>query len=112
MREEITDNQTTNPRHAPDATAPTVIGNRLARLRENLNATSVHTKVGKEQMMASDPARGRVMVNVFRAMAVAKVPFTMNFNAGVFVYWTVDNTWSFGQAVLFKNGAVKRALGI
>ena len=70
------------------------------------------TEVGKEQMMASDPARGRVMVNVFRAMvAVAKVPFTMNFNAGVFVYWTVDNTWSFGQAVLFKNGAVK-ALGI
>jgi len=70
------------------------------------------TEVGKEQMMASDPARGRMMVNVFRAMAVAMVPFTMNFNAGVFVYWTVNNTWSFGQAVLFKNGTVKRALGI
>ena len=26
---------------APDATAPTAIGNRLARLRENFNATSV-----------------------------------------------------------------------
>jgi YidC/Oxa1 family membrane protein insertase len=70
------------------------------------------TEVGKEQMMASDPARGRVMVNVFRALAVAMVPFTMNFNAGVFVYWTVNNTWSFGQAVLFKNQAVKNALGI
>lgn len=70
------------------------------------------TEVGKEQMMASDPARGRVMVNVFRAMAVAMVPFTMNFNAGVFVYWTVNNTWSFGQAMLFKNDGVKRALGI
>jgi YidC/Oxa1 family membrane protein insertase len=70
------------------------------------------TEVGKEQMMTSDPARGRVMINVFRAMAVAMVPFTMNFNAGVFVYWTVNNTWSFGQALLFKNKSVKKALGI
>ncbi|KAL7513345.1 hypothetical protein ACHAXN_010403 [Cyclotella atomus] len=70
------------------------------------------TEVGKDQMMATDPARGRVMINVFRAMAVAMVPFTMNFNAGVFVYWTVNNTWSFGQALLFKNERVKKALGI
>lgn len=70
------------------------------------------TEVGKDQMMASDPARGRVMVNVFRAMAVAMVPFTMNFNAGVFVYWTVNNTWSFGQTLFFKNSTVKNALGI
>ena len=70
------------------------------------------TEVGKEQMMASDPARGRIMINVFRGLAVAMVPFTMNFNAGVFVYWTVNNTWSFGQALLFKNEAFKKAVGI
>lgn len=70
------------------------------------------TEAGKEQMMASDPARGKVMLNVFRALAVVMVPLTMNFNAGVFVYWTVNNTWSLGQTLLFKNASVKKALGI
>ena len=70
------------------------------------------TEVGKEQMMASDPVRGRTMINAFRAMAVVMVPLTMNFNAGVFVYWTVNNTFSFLQAVVLKQPAVKRYFGI
>lgn len=70
------------------------------------------TEVGKDQMMASDPARGRIMLNVFRALAVAMVPMTMYFNSGVFVYWTVNNTFSFCQTMLFKNQTVKNALGI
>lgn len=70
------------------------------------------TEVGKDQMMASDPARGRIMLNVFRALAVAMVPMTMYFNSGVFVYWTVNNTFSFCQSMLFKNQTVKNALGI
>ena len=70
------------------------------------------TEMGKEQMMASDPARGRTMVNVFRGLAVIMVPITMNFNTGVFVYWTVNNTFSFVQAALLKQPAVKKAFGI
>lgn len=70
------------------------------------------TEVGKEQMMASDPVRGRTMINAFRAMAVVMVPLTMNFNAGVFVYWTVNNTFSFLQAVVLKQPTVKRYFGI
>ena len=70
------------------------------------------TEVGKEQMMASDPVRGRTMINAFRAMAVVMVPLTMNFNAGVFVYWTVNNTFSFLQAVVLKQPAVKKYFGI
>ena len=70
------------------------------------------TEVGKEQMMASDPARGRVMVNAFRALAVAMVPLTMNFNAAVFVYWTTNNTWSFVQAMVLKQPMVKKHFGI
>ncbi len=70
------------------------------------------TEVGKEQMMASDPARGRVMVNAFRALAVVMVPMTMNFNAAVFVYWTTNNTWSFVQAMVLKQPLVKKYFGI
>ncbi|KAL7540110.1 hypothetical protein ACHAXR_009870 [Thalassiosira sp. AJA248-18] len=70
------------------------------------------TEVGKEQMMASDPARGRVMVNAFRAMAVVMVPMTMNFNSATFVYWTTNNTWSFLQALLLKQPSVKKYFGI
>jgi len=70
------------------------------------------TEVGKEQMMANDPAKGQMMVNVFRAMAVVMVPLTMNFNSGVFVYWSVNNTWSFMQTIVLKQPAVKKYLGI
>lgn len=70
------------------------------------------TEVGKDQMMANDPNRGRIMVNAFRALAVVMVPMTMYFNSGVFVYWTVNNTFSFVQSLVFKNHGVKNALGI
>lgn len=70
------------------------------------------TEVGKEQMMATDAKRGKIMVNAFRALAVVMVPITMNFNAGVFVYWTTNNTWSFCQTVLLKQPVVKKMFGI
>lgn len=70
------------------------------------------TEVGKEQMMANDPARGRVMVNAFRAMAIVMVPMTMNFNSAVFVYWTTNNSFSFLQAVVLKQPAVRSYFGI
>mmetsp|Transcript_17521 Transcript_17521/g.35693 ORF Transcript_17521/g.35693 Transcript_17521/m.35693 type:complete len:438 (-) Transcript_17521:44-1357(-) len=70
------------------------------------------TELGKEQMMAQDPARGRVMTNAFRAMAIVMVPLTMDFNSAVFVYWSVNNTFSFFQTALFRQDAVKKAFGI
>ena len=70
------------------------------------------TELGKEQMMASDPARGRLMVNFFRGIALLMVPFTMDFNAAVFCYWTTNNTWSFLQAMVLKQPAVKKYFGI
>lgn len=70
------------------------------------------TETGKEQMMASDPARGKMMVNVFRALAVAMIPLTMNFNSGVFVYWSCNNLWSLGQTLFLKQAAVRKYLGI
>ena len=70
------------------------------------------TEVGKEQMMANDPAKGRVMVNAFRALAIVMVPMTMKFNSGIFVYWTVNNSWSFMQTLLLKQTSVKQYFGI
>jgi YidC/Oxa1 family membrane protein insertase len=70
------------------------------------------TEVGKDQMMASDPVRGRTMVNVFRALAVAMVPLTMNFNSAVFVYWTTNNSFSLLQSILLKQKFTKKAFGI
>lgn len=79
-----------------------------------LSATTflLMTEVGKDQMMASDPARGQTMVNVFRALAVAMVPLTMNFNSAVFVYWTTNNSFSLMQSLLLKQSFVKKAFGI
>mmetsp|Transcript_1652 Transcript_1652/g.2975 ORF Transcript_1652/g.2975 Transcript_1652/m.2975 type:complete len:420 (+) Transcript_1652:72-1331(+) len=70
------------------------------------------TEVGKEQMMATDPSKGQIMVNAFRAMAIIMVPVTMNFNSAIFCYWSVNNTWSFMQSLVLKQPAVKRYFGI
>jgi len=93
----------------PDLTAPDPY-----LIMPVLSATTflLMTEVGKEQMMASDPVKGKTMVNVFRALAVAMVPMTMNFNAAVFVYWTTNNSFSLLQSILLKQPIVKNAFGI
>lgn len=70
------------------------------------------TEAGKEQMMASDPNRGRVMVNAFRALAIVMVPLTMSFESSVFVYWTTNNTFSFIQTMVLKQPAVRKYFDI
>jgi len=69
-------------------------------------------ETGKEQMTATDPAKGKIMVNAFRAMAVVMVPMTMNFNAAVFCYWTTNNAFSFMQSLIFKQPSFKKYCGI
>lgn len=93
----------------PDLTAPDPY-----LIMPVLSATTflLMTEVGKDQMMASDPVKGKTMVNVFRALAVAMVPMTMNFNAAVFVYWTTNNSFSLLQSILLKQPIVKNAFGI
>ncbi|KAL3771124.1 hypothetical protein ACHAW5_010298 [Stephanodiscus triporus] len=66
------------------------------------------TEVGKEQMMASDPVRGRTMVNAFRALAIVMVPLTMSFQSSVFVYWTTNNTFSFVQTMVLRQPSVRK----
>lgn len=70
------------------------------------------TEIGKDQMMANDPVRGRTMVNAFRAMALVMVPLTASFNSAVFVYWTTNNTFSLLQSIVLKQPAVRKTFGI
>lgn len=69
-------------------------------------------ELGKEQMMASAPEQGRVMLNIFRGMAVIMVPITYTFPTAVFCYWSVNNTFSLVQSAFFHNKAVRKSLDI
>lgn len=69
-------------------------------------------ELGKEQMMASAPEQGRVMLNFFRGMAVVMVPITYSFPTAVFCYWSVNNSFSLVQSAFFHNKAVRKSLGI
>lgn len=69
-------------------------------------------ELGKEQMMASAPEQGRVMLNVFRGMAVIMIPITYSFPTAVFCYWSVNNTFSLIQSAVFHNKAMRKSLGI
>jgi len=47
-----------------------------------------------------------------RALAVAMVPLTAHFPAGLFVYWISSNTFSMFQLLLTRNKAFKTIVGI
>jgi len=69
-------------------------------------------EMGKEQMLATSPQQGKLMLTFFRSIAVVMIPLTMNFSSAVFCYWTVNNTFSFAQSALFKSASVRKSLGI
>lgn len=50
--------------------------------------------------------------NVMRGMAVAMVPLTMNMPAGVFVYWSCNNTISIVQTAALKTAALRSMFDI
>ena len=69
-------------------------------------------EIGKEQMLAGNPQQGPIMLNAFRGLGLIMVPITWNFTSAIFCYWCTNNLVSFGQAVLFKNPAMRKTLGI
>ena len=69
-------------------------------------------EIGKEQMLAGNPQQGPIMLNAFRGLGLIMVPITWNFTSAIFCYWCTNNLVSFGQAVLFKNAAMRKTLGI
>lgn len=69
-------------------------------------------ELGKEAMLASNPAQGKMMLNAFRGLAFFMVPVTLNFHTGIFCYWMTNNAISLGQSIIFRNSAARKALGI
>ena len=58
------------------------------------------------------PEKVIMMKNVFRGLAVIMIPATMNFSQGLFVYWSVNNTFSLVQGVLLRDERVRRFFDI
>ncbi len=67
---------------------------------------------GKEQMMATNPAQGEVMLNIFRGMSVVMFPVACGFSTGLLCYWVTNNTITLMQSVAFHNATVRKKLGI
>ncbi len=69
-------------------------------------------EVSKASMMASSPEQGKMMLTFFRIMGVMIVPFAMYFPTCLLCYWTVNNSFSLVQSVMFNNPKVRKGLGI
>eukprot|EP00545_Synedropsis_sp_CCMP1620_P007267 CAMPEP_0119004722 /NCGR_PEP_ID=MMETSP1176-20130426/1315_1 /TAXON_ID=265551 /ORGANISM="Synedropsis recta cf, Strain CCMP1620" /LENGTH=410 /DNA_ID=CAMNT_0006956463 /DNA_START=126 /DNA_END=1358 /DNA_ORIENTATION=+ len=69
-------------------------------------------EMNKEQMMATNPDQGKIMVNVFRAMSIVMVPAIANFPASLNLYWFINNSITAGQAGLFKTKGIRKMLNI
>lgn len=70
-------------------------------------------EVGKEQMLLSSPGpQGQFLLNFFRAMAVASLPFCASFEAAMLCYWATNNTITMGQTLVLKSPPVRKYFGI
>jgi YidC/Oxa1 family membrane protein insertase len=70
-------------------------------------------EMGKDQMTATgSKGQGLFMLNAFRIMSIAMVPFLMSFDTSMLCYWTANNTLTLVQTALLKQRKVRDALGI
>jgi len=69
-------------------------------------------EMGKEELVASNPAQGQVMLNVFRGMSIIMIPVCMNFHAAMLCYWTTNNVFTAAQTLAFKTPAFRKKMGI
>jgi len=69
-------------------------------------------EIGKDQMMAQNPAQGQLMVNVFRGMTLFMIPVCLSFDSAMLTYWTCNNGMTIGQTMFLKSPAVRQSMGI
>lgn len=69
-------------------------------------------EVGKDQMVAQNPAQGQLILNMFRGLSLFMLPVSFTFESGMLCYWTSNNLMTVGQALLLKNPVVRAQLGI
>ena len=58
------------------------------------------------------PEKVAMMKNIFRGLAVIMIPATMNFSQGLFVYWSVNNTFSLAQGIVLRDERVRQFFDI
>ena len=61
---------------------------------------------------ASMEGSRKIMMNVFRGLAVLMLPMTYFFPASLFVYWTTNNTFSILTNLVLRNEGLRRKLGM
>jgi YidC/Oxa1 family membrane protein insertase len=69
-------------------------------------------EMGKDQMMAQNPAQGKIMLNVFRALSISMLPVCINFDTAMLCYWTSNNILTIGQTALLKQSNARKYFGI
>ena len=69
-------------------------------------------EMSKDQMMARDATQGKLMLNVFRVMAVAMFPVCITFESAMLCYWTANNLLTLTQTGLLKADAVRKYFNI
>mmetsp|Transcript_26762 Transcript_26762/g.37615 ORF Transcript_26762/g.37615 Transcript_26762/m.37615 type:complete len:462 (+) Transcript_26762:272-1657(+) len=69
-------------------------------------------ELGKEQMMASNPQQGLIMMNVFRGMSLMMIPVATTLSSAVLCYWVTNNSISLAQSMAFRNKSVRQVLNI
>lgn len=47
-----------------------------------------------------------------RVLSVAIIPFTLQFQSSILLYWIASNSFSLGQTLLLKNPTARKVLGI
>eukprot|EP00540_Astrosyne_radiata_P020841 CAMPEP_0116822868 /NCGR_PEP_ID=MMETSP0418-20121206/513_1 /TAXON_ID=1158023 /ORGANISM="Astrosyne radiata, Strain 13vi08-1A" /LENGTH=318 /DNA_ID=CAMNT_0004451041 /DNA_START=180 /DNA_END=1136 /DNA_ORIENTATION=- len=72
----------------------------------------VTIELGKEQMMASNPRQGQMVVNIFRGMSLIMIPVISSFPACLNWYWLTNNCITMGQSMAFRNPTIRKQLGI
>jgi len=69
-------------------------------------------ELGKDQMMASNPQQGQIMMNVFRGMSLMMIPVATTLSSAVLCYWVTNNSISLFQSMAFRQKSVRKMLNI
>jgi len=69
-------------------------------------------ELGKEQMMATNPQQGQIMMNVFRGMSFMMIPVATTLSSAVLCYWVTNNSISLLQSIAFRNKQIRKMLNI
>ena len=68
-------------------------------------------EIGKDQMLRAGGS-SVMMLNVFRFMCILSLPFVVNFEASMLLYWVANNLLTCTQTLVLKAPALRKQFGI